>query len=108
MEILPGNQPLWYLISLIPNQWEVGYNGAYALKMLVYLEMADRLGISTGPSFFEKLRRYEMEALRIIAGKKGKSGGCDEKQKEKCRFEFGEFFEWACKNCEDAIKTDGQ
>lgn len=98
---MPGNQPLWYLITLIPNQWEVGFNGAYALKMLVYLEMADRLGIPTGTSFFEKLRVYEREALKIIAGEKDKSGGCDEKQKEKCRVQHGEWMDWACKNCEE-------
>lgn len=75
--------------------------------MLVYIEMADRLGIMTGPSFFEKLRVYEREALNIIAGKKGKSG-CDEKQKEKCRIQHGEWMDWACKNCENAVKNDGQ
>lgn len=108
MEILPGNRALWYLITLIPNQWEVGNNGAYALKMLVYIEMADRLSIPTGPSFFEKLRVYELEALKIISGKAGKSGGCNEKKKEACRIQHGDWMDWACKHCEESGDISGK
>lgn len=97
---MPGNQPLWYLITLIPNQWEVGFNGAYALKMLVYLEMADRLEIPTGPSFFEKLKMYELEALKMLNERKVRTGVCDENEKRKCRIQHGDWLEWACKNCE--------
>ncbi|WP_230402440.1 hypothetical protein [Candidatus Brocadia sapporoensis] len=31
------------------------------------------------------------------AKKKGK--GCDARQKAVCKYEYGEFFEWACGNC---------
>lgn len=34
----------------------------------------------------------------------GNEGKCDERQKKKCQIEFGEFFEWACKNCEKKVK----
>lgn len=27
------------------------------------------------------------------------AGPCSDMQREKCKFEFGEWFEWACKNC---------
>jgi len=27
-------------------------------------------------------------------------GGCKNKEKETCRAQFGEFLDWACKNCD--------
>ncbi len=30
----------------------------------------------------------------------GIDGGCNARQRERCKFEYGEFFEWTCENCE--------
>jgi len=29
-----------------------------------------------------------------------KEQGCNQSQKERCRLEFGDFLDWACKKCE--------
>lgn len=39
------------------------------------------------------------EAILTLFGLKEKTA-CSEREKEKCRFEFGRHLEWACKNCE--------
>lgn len=61
--------------------------------------MAKALDIESDQTFFEKVRAFEHEVLRIWQEKASKEGHCDDKQKEKCKIEFGEFFEWACGNC---------
>lgn len=68
----------------------------YGLDYGVVIEMAKALDIESDQTFFEKIRAFESEVLRIWKDK----GHCDEKQKERCKIEFGDFFEWACKNCE--------
>lgn len=91
---MPGNEEIWYLLVLAQTQWRATDGGFYGLDYAVITRIAKELGIHTGQSFFEKLRIYEREALSLIKGK------CDGKQKEKCKMEFGEFYEWACSNCE--------
>lgn len=79
---------------------------AYRLDYGVIIEMAKALKVEINQIFFEKVKAFENEVLRIWKGKKKKDGPCDEEQKAKCQFEFGEFFEWACKNCE--VKNAGK
>lgn len=80
----------------------------YGLDYGVVIEMAKALDIERDQTFFEKVRAFEIEVLRIWKEKSDEEGHCDEKQKEKCKIEFGEFFEWACKNCERMKKKDGE
>ena len=95
---MPGNEEIWYLLVLAQTQWRATDGGYYGLDFNVLIQMARGLGIQTGQIFFEKLRVYEREALKIFRQKK--EDICDEKQKESCKLEFGEFFEWACGKCE--------
>lgn len=42
------------------------------------------------------------ETVLAFMGVKDKpaAGGCDEKQKAKCKIEFGEHLKWTCSQCE--------
>lgn len=91
-------------MAICQTQWRAGFGGAYGLDYGVIIQTAAALGIETGQIFFEKIRVYENEALKIIRGGAKAKQHCDEKQKEKCRIEFGEFFEWACLKC--SMKRD--
>lgn len=35
-----------------------------------------------------------------MIGALGIESGCDERQRARCKFELGEFFEWTCRECE--------
>jgi hypothetical protein len=39
-------------------------------------------------------------------GNKGatEGNGCDEKQKEQCKLQFGKYVDWACEQCADMKK----
>jgi hypothetical protein len=36
-------------------------------------------------------------------GPAGKDGKCTPSKKRKCQAEFGEFLDWACKNCKERM-----
>lgn len=95
---MPGNEEIWHLLTLAQTQWRATDEGYYGLDFSIPISMARGLGIETGKIFFEKLRVYEKEALILF--RQGKEDVCDKKQKETCKMEFGEFFEWACGKCE--------
>ena len=99
---MQGNEEIWYLLVLAQTQWRATDGGFYGLDFTVIIRMAKELGIAMGQVFFEKLRVYEKEALILF--RQGKEDVCDKKQKEICKMEFGEFYEWACKNCEKNSK----
>lgn len=65
--------------------------------------MAKSCNIPLNPLFYEKLEAYENEALSIMG--KGK-GGCTEKERENCKFQFGKYFEAACKTCEKSKRVE--
>lgn len=64
--------------------------------------MAQSFGVETDQTFFEKIKIFEAEVLKIINNGKGDTAGrpvCNDQQKEMCEYEYGEYFDWACKNC---------
>jgi hypothetical protein len=63
------------------------------------INIARALGIPLDHIFLSKLNLFEHQVLKILYGTDKDT--CNEQQKEKCRFEFGEFFEWACKTCKE-------
>lgn len=74
----------------------MGFGGPYGLDYVAIAEVARSLEIEVGRVFWEKLKIFERAVLDALA-KDQKADICDP---EKCKFEFGEFFEWACGNCE--------
>lgn len=100
-----GNEEVFNLLTLCSTQWRAGFSGAYGLDYNVVIELARALEVEIDQTFLEKVRAFEHEVLRIWNEKDDK-GRCDDRQKEKCRLEFGEFFEWACKNCEKMKKEE--
>ncbi len=40
------------------------------------------------------------EAVLAFLGVDTNGGGCTKERKERCRFEWGEYIEWACSVCE--------
>ena len=43
----------------------------------------------------------DIDILTVVEEEmKKQNDGCNEIQRRKCKFEFGEWLEWACKNCE--------
>lgn len=66
--------------------------------------IAQGIGISVDRDFLLKVACYEREALRILGEKLDKDkddGVCNSHKKDECRIIFGDYFEWACKNCEE-------
>jgi hypothetical protein len=74
------------------------------------LNVADRCGVFTGPSFLGKLRVFETEALRLMGAPGTGKKGCTAAKKEACRKKYGRHYEWTCANCEQnpARKIDGK
>lgn len=98
---MPGNRDVWEIIRIASNQWRAGLGGVYGLDFSAIILIAQALDVETDYNFFEKIRILEAEILRIIApDPSAGSGACNKEQKEKCKVEFGEYLEWACKNCE--------
>ncbi|TAN40797.1 MAG: hypothetical protein EPN22_17010 [Nitrospirae bacterium] len=106
--MLPGNEEICNLLSLAANQWRVGFGGAYGLDLNTIIAMADCLGIEKNQSFFEKIRIWEREVLKIWEEqrKTGDNERCNEKKKSQCKLEFGEFFEWACSKCKKKLTKE--
>lgn len=96
---MQGNLEIWHVLTICQTQWRAAFGGVYGLDYNAVIRTANQLGISTGWQFFEKIRVYEAEALNVIRRGADAQNHCDEKQKERCRIEFGEFIEWACREC---------
>ena len=64
--------------------------------------VAHCLEIIPGPSFLNKLRTFEREALKRLAeaGSEKQSARCDAARKEKCKAKYGAHLEWTCGQCE--------
>jgi hypothetical protein len=86
-------------MNLAATQWRAGFNGVYGLDYTAIITIAQALHIATDRTFFEKLKVFEKAVLEQICEKQ-KSETCDP---VKCKFEYGEYFEWACENCRDNV-----
>lgn len=62
------------------------------------IKVARALDIPINHAFLLNLSLFEREVLEILNNMD--EGDCNKKQKESCRFQYGEYFEWACKSCE--------
>ena len=74
--MLPGNEEMYYLLSRAARQFDrAGMTGLpCSLKYEVVQQMARDLGIRRDRLFYEKLRIWEDEALRVIHAKTGSAG----------------------------------
>lgn len=103
VQVMPGNQEVFTLLTLDLCPWRVGWGGPYGLDRNLLRNMAEDLGIERDAAFYVKLRAFEEEALKMMSRKKPKNGDpeCNE---DECRILYGEHFEWACKNCREMAK----
>lgn len=103
VEVPPGIEQLWVVLRLADRQWRTGMAGPTGVDLLALVEIARGYGVQRTPRFFELVKVYEEEALKTIREKvKGAESAkeCSEAEKRMCMEQFGEHFEWACKNCE--------
>lgn len=61
-------------------------------------KVAETYEVPVNENFFAKLNTFEMTILTILSGGNGRM--CTAKNKKECALEYGEYFEWACKNCD--------
>lgn len=114
-----GNRDIWRLLVTAARQWRtwvlteavrtssghpvpVVASRFCGLDMGALALMAPAFGLDANQSFFEKLRVFEAECLRIWAAEA--SGACTEKKKQECAARHGKFLEWACSKCPDKPK----
>ena len=72
--------------------------GVIGLDIGILRGLAKDIGIPRPAKFYEKLKIFEDEALKIFNKKDSKL--CTHEKKEKCKIEFGDFLDWACSQCE--------
>lgn len=111
MDVLPGNRDIYAVFQLGGAQLRTGVHGFSARGFIqistsyigfdfnALFSIADRLDIHQGPSFLRKLRFLEGRVIKIL-GELAAGTRCTEQEKQKCRFEFGEYFQWTCDHCE--------
>jgi hypothetical protein len=67
----------------------------------VIYKVAGSFKLNVTPSFLHKLAIIEAEVIRLLRQPApADNQQCDVKQKAKCKFEHGEFFDWVCEQCE--------
>lgn len=71
--------------------------GIIGLDIGLIRGIAEDLAIERAEDFYLRLSIFEDEIMGFI---RGADSICDEKQKRRCQVEFGEYFDWACGNCE--------
>lgn len=98
-EIAEENFDIWRLLNTIKDPWrrEAMTGGVIGLDINLLRGIARDLGIKRTERLYQRLSIFESEIMKFI---RGKEDVCDDKQKELCKYEFGNFAEWACKNCE--------
>lgn len=85
------------------NQFKISNGVIYALDYTPILIVAKELDFVIDDLFMQKLNIFESTIIEII-----NSNGetvCTEKDKEKCKVQYGNHFEWACKRCEKNPKN---
>jgi hypothetical protein len=112
VEVLPGNIEAWTVIGMSATQWRTGIEGIAAqgfaqfktrylgLDYNAVFKVAESFGVVAGPSFLDKLRTFEREALRLFSAADEEKARCDDAQKLKCKAKYGTHLEWTCKNCD--------
>lgn len=70
----------------------------YGLDFSALSSMAPAFGLLLSQNFFEKLRLFERECLRIWEGEQ--PGKCSKAKKAECAYKFGKHLEWTCKRCD--------
>lgn len=104
IEILPGNEELWNILQYMDTQWRVGMGGAYGLDYAVVDGRACARNIPLDTVYAMKVHAYERTALDLLNKHTGKER-CDDKKREFCKYQYGDLFEWTCKNCKEINKT---
>lgn len=82
-------------------------SGPTGVDLLALCGIAKAYGVPRDARFYELVKVCEEEALRVTRekakkkkeGDEGDEGECSEAEQRMCREQFGEHFEWACKNC---------
>jgi len=91
---------------IVSTQWIGGFGDIYGLNLQPVIEVARAMGIARDVEFFAKVKIFEREMLNHLRGKKKES--CTEEKKKFCKAQFGEYLDWACKNCsEQSLSTEG-
>ena len=73
----------------------------YGLDYALIFEVTKHFEVEITREFIMRLRIFEAEVLSMIQNQ-SKNKICTAKEKANCQFQYGEYFEWACKNCEKA------
>ena len=85
------------------SQFRISQGVIYALDYNRIIMSAIDMGYKIDEIFLEKLGLFESTLIEII-----NSGGdsvCTDQDKEKCKIQYGDHFEWACKRCEKNPKN---
>ncbi len=80
--------------------------GILGLDVALLLDIARKdFEMSPGFDFYERLKTFEREAVRLF-GEKAEGKGCDAKKKARCKAQHGKWLKWACENCEHNQKEE--
>jgi len=88
---------MWSIFTFCDRQLRVAFGGIYAFDYTPIFLIALARGIAFDGDFFRKIKIFETEALECLTKRKN----CTEEDKKKCRIQYGEYLEWACKQCEE-------
>lgn len=116
---MPGNRALWKLLLAGARQWRttvvsvptktsdgsvvpIVQSRTLGLDITAIAAMVPAFGLAQDQLLFEKLAAFEIACINIW-----NEADCTPRQKEKCRFEFGEKnMKWACENCDKKVKQN--
>ena len=96
-EIDENNIAIWEVFSSISTQFRVDYGKIYAIDYTPYLILAKELNVQIDSIFMKKLNIFEQTSIKIING--NGDSICTSEDKQKCKIQYGNHFDWACKKC---------